>query len=436
MARFRGLLPRRGAQSCRSLGPENGRRRGITWRWLLAVMAVCLLATAPCGYGQEPATAPALPKAQAKIADALDSPTELKFVRTPLSDVAAFLAAHHGISVRLDSQALEDSAIEEELPITFEAKGIKLRNALKLMLEPHDLGVHYRDEVLVITTREVMGQTTFTRVYPIHDFLGDDPDGEGESWAEIVQSTVIPWEWDRQGGPGIIAANRGKLVVTQTDEVHEALSALLNAVRKYHQATQAARGKPLPTVFYLNAEGRTFEAWNALLDKELDLDLAGTPLVDVARLLSAKVGVPVLLDERALQDSAIPFDLPITYQERDVSLRAALARILWKHDLGWIVRSEVVLITTRDVADHEVVDRLYPVADLVRNRDGTLSAGRLDEELRSTVVPKSWDEQGGPGVSTPIPSKQALLITHTQAMHGEIEAWLIKLRAAAVQDRQ
>jgi hypothetical protein len=139
-------------------------------RWL-ALAAGFLLTTVCPGLAEEPASPAVVPqeqaatlepmpaarlsKAEVKIQDALDSPTEMEFVETPLTDVATFLAQLHNIPVRVDFRALEDAAIPSDLPVTFQVRGIKLRSALKLMFNKHDyLGFHYRNEALVITTTE------------------------------------------------------------------------------------------------------------------------------------------------------------------------------------------------------------------------------------------------------------------------------------------
>ncbi len=425
------------------------------WRWLVA--AGFFLTTATCGMAQEPASrstedlapAPAaavasgsvespmpkmarkLSKAEAKIVDALNSPTSLEFIDTPLTDVVAFIADHHGIAMQLDTRALADAAIPVELPITFEASKIKLRSALALMLSKYELAFHYRNEALIITTSYVFYDTTSTRVYPIYDLLGDDPDGEGEAWVDIVHTAISPLEQYASSHPATIEFYRGRLVVNHNEEAHRRIASLLAAMQKYHEAAKAAPGKPLPTVFSWEYGDRTREAWDAILAKEVDLESIDTPLADIALFLSRSVGAPVRLDERALEDSAIPFDLPISYQQSGVSLRAALAGMRLRHDLGWVIKHGVLLITTRDVADNEVVTRIYPVADLVRDSDGALHSWQLMEVLQTAVEPYFWETEGGPGAVIPSPSEDVLIVTQTEEAHEGIKALLEELRRAA-----
>ncbi len=403
--------------------------RGIA-RWLMLAIGF-LLTPVSSGLAQEPAPATQLSKAEAKIQEALDSRTEMDFVETPLKDVATFLAQLHNIPVQLDTRALEDAAIPSDLPITFKVSGVKLRSALKLMLAKHDLGFHYRHEALVITTADVSENDVITRVYPIHDLLGEDPDGDSETWVRIIQSMIKPDSWGNNGGPGGIAAFRGRLVVVHTEEMQRSVQMLLEAMRRYQQAAKAEPPQPLPTAIYLDDGGRTREAWNAIFAKELALDFVATPLSDVAKFLSQAVGVPFVLDERALEDSAIPLDLPISYQQRGVSLRAALGAMLLKHDLDWVLRDGVVLITTIDAANNEEIAAIYPVADLVRTQDGTLDPWELADLLQSIVSPWSWRVGTGPGDVMESPCNEVLFVPQTRAVHEEIEDLLIKLRQAA-----
>ena len=109
--------------------------------------------------------------AEAKIIKALDEPTEMDFVETPLKDVIDSLKSRHGIEIQLDTKALTDAGVTADTPITKSLKGISLRSALRLMLAEHELAYIIDHEVLLITTADVAKTKTVTKVYPVADLV-------------------------------------------------------------------------------------------------------------------------------------------------------------------------------------------------------------------------------------------------------------------------
>src|SRR5207249_3332309 len=90
--------------------------------------------------------------AEQRISAILDDPTELAFNDTPLSDVIVYLADLHNIQIIIDNQDLSDAAIPTDSPVTRTLAGVKLRSALKIVLEPLKLSYVIEDDVLKIVT--------------------------------------------------------------------------------------------------------------------------------------------------------------------------------------------------------------------------------------------------------------------------------------------
>ena len=110
-------------------------------------------------------------QAEIKIRKALDEPTNLEFVETPLTDVIDYLKDLHGIEIQIDNKALEDAGAGTDTPVTKNLRGISLRSALRLMLGPMDLAFVIKDEVLLITTKEKADAELVTKVYPVADLV-------------------------------------------------------------------------------------------------------------------------------------------------------------------------------------------------------------------------------------------------------------------------
>ena len=110
-------------------------------------------------------------KAEQRIMEALQEPTKVDFVDTPLSECIDYLKTLHKINIEFDKKALDDAGIGTDTPVTRNLQGITLRSALRLILK--ELGLTYviQNEVLLITTPEDAGTRLSTRVYPVADLV-------------------------------------------------------------------------------------------------------------------------------------------------------------------------------------------------------------------------------------------------------------------------
>ena len=190
--------------------------------------------------------------AEEKILAALDAPAEGTFKETPLRDVINSLAKQYKIEIQLDCLAAEGAGIGADSPMTQDRQGITLRAALKAMLPPVGLTYSIENDVLLITTKEAAENKLATRLYPVTDLAEPWRDAKGKLWGdctalvEKIKSTIQEQSWDDVGGPGTAAqytmGNVEVLVISQTQEVHEEIAALL---AKLHKAKPSG-GQPLP----------------------------------------------------------------------------------------------------------------------------------------------------------------------------------------------
>jgi hypothetical protein len=103
----------------------------------------------------------------------------------------------------------------------------------------------------------------------------------------------------------------------------------------------------------------------AALEDNTELEFADQPLADVVEYLKERHGIEIQLDNRALADAGLGSDAPITRNLKGVSLRSALRLTLGELDLTYVIRDEVLLITSNTEAENLLSTRVYPVADLV-----------------------------------------------------------------------
>jgi general secretion pathway protein D len=103
-----------------------------------------------------------------------------------------------------------------------------------------------------------------------------------------------------------------------------------------------------------------------VLKEPVDVRFNNQPLAEVIDILSAAVGVNFHLNEEGMRAEGVTSDMPINLQLREpVSLRSALNLILEPLHLSYVIRNEVLEITSETVRRSDVVPKVYNVGDLV-----------------------------------------------------------------------
>lgn len=138
------------------------------------------------------------------------------------------------------------------------------------------------------------------------------------------------------------------IVYPPADEFQE-----LSTRRKRYASTDLKKLTP--------AEKKIREA----LEAPTQMEFTETPLQDAVGYLKDLHSIEIQLDTRAMEDAGVGSDTPVSRVLNGVSLKSALRLLLGEYDLTFIVKDEVLLITTQDKAESELVTKAYPVADLV-----------------------------------------------------------------------
>ncbi|MEX0585748.1 MAG: hypothetical protein WD176_03840, partial [Pirellulales bacterium] len=183
------------------------------------------------------------------------------------------------------------------------------------------------------------------------------------------------------------------------------------------------------------------EAIRRALEQKTSFDFDETPLSDVVQFFGDKLKIQIVLDKKGLDDAGIGSDTPLKGKLQDVSLRSALNLLLEEHGMTFLIRDEVLIVTTQDSQANALETIVYDVRDLLdMDRQDRASRGdeltsddyqSLIDMLTTAVAPTSWDAVGGPGSISPIYGM--LVISQPQRVHEDIAkllAWLRKVRAA------
>jgi general secretion pathway protein D len=124
------------------------------------------------------------------------------------------------------------------------------------------------------------------------------------------------------------------------------------------------------------------------------------PLSQVIEDLGKLAQIPTYLDPRGLTEEGVDSSTPVTINlSSEISLKSALDLILKPVHLSYVVKSEVLMITSEQMRDGEVVKKVYSVADLVTpipnfvpNQRAGL-AGALHEAQAD--LPNNWSGLNG-----------------------------------------
>ena len=98
-------------------------------------------------------------------------------------------------------------------------------------------------------------------------------------------------------------------------------------------------------------------------------------------------------------------------------------------DLTFIVKDEVLLITTIEEAELQLITEIYPVVDLVDAKDSesvARSVEMLVSLLTKTVSPEAWEDVGGTGSLSYY--RGQLVVAQTGEVHERLVEILAKLR--------
>jgi hypothetical protein len=157
------------------------------------------------------------------------------------------------------------------------------------------------------------------------------------------------------------------------------------------------------------------------------VDLRDSSIREVAQWVQEHTGVPVLFDNRALSDQGIPLAEPISDRLRNEPVYLLLNR-LQSLGLVWLVKDDIVHITTAQTADEQMRTQPYTVGDLL---DAGYEPNKLiDAILSCTSGP--WEDIDGTGGSIELLG-DVLFVRHTDSMQREVGGLLTALRRHSAQ---
>jgi general secretion pathway protein D len=138
------------------------------------------------------------------------------------------------------------------------------------------------------------------------------------------------------------------------------------------------------------------------LEEKVRPNFREQPLALVLDTLSKQAGVAIHVDMVGLDQEAVGSDTPVTLSlDQPISLKSALKLLLEPLHLGYVVRDEVLKVTSPRLVKGDVYAVTYPVADLVLpipnfSSDGLGITGALRDGYEQAALRNSLAVQVGP----------------------------------------
>lgn len=165
------------------------------------------------------------------------------------------------------------------------------------------------------------------------------------------------------------------------------------------------------------------------LDKAIPADFDKIPFEDVLDYLRKATGVSISVDQRAMTEVGASYKSEITLKLR-ASTRTVLKRMLGDLGLAYVIKDEVIQITSVERAKEMTTVRTYYIGDLASLVNGRVdpftsrllfiqTVNQLITTITQTVDPKSWKINNPDAVGTIVfdPVTMALMVRQTAEIH-------------------
>lgn len=179
-----------------------------------------------------------------------------------------------------------------------------------------------------------------------------------------------------------------------------------------------------------------FAASDAIRERFLTTDLTSaglefqdTPLEEVVDSLRDEYQLGIHLDVQGLDDLGLDSEETVNVNLRSMKLGAAICLMLKPLELTYYVSDGLVVITSEDESLTQMQTAIYPVADLISDKDGNADFDHLIDDIVSIVASNTWAENGGGEAEIrPYLQRGALVVLQTARAHDEVLALLAALR--------
>ena len=147
------------------------------------------------------------------------------------------------------------------------------------------------------------------------------------------------------------------------------------------------------------------------------------PLQSALQLISEQHGIPIVLNGVAMESIGLTTDAPVSLSLKNVSLRSFLKLALRDLELTYMIRNEVLQITTVDDAEENLVMYAYTLPEVLADK-----SDQVLEALYKSVQPDTWMIMGGPSSASMV--GHVLVVSTTDTVHESVVDFIDKVQAA------
>lgn len=210
------------------------------------------------------------PEWKLRLQRELERPVTFNFVETQFSEALDVIRDISGVNIILDPNAFQDAvSAGRETPISLKVTDMKLKHALKWLVDQVGLQYTLSDHTVFISTAKLLHTNIETKTYDVKDLLitiqdfpapemslevdaeggggeiidwgdaGDDFGGgeDASTLAGLIRDHIQPTSWDPEIGTSIVAVPQGdQIIVNQSPEVHQEIMDFLTRLRRQMSA--------------------------------------------------------------------------------------------------------------------------------------------------------------------------------------------------------
>lgn len=137
-----------------------------------------------------------------------------------------------------------------------------------------------------------------------------------------------------------------------------------NPVSLNAEATRRAKGRQIDPIYT-----QTKDPVERMIERRLETPESfhwkDTSLQQIIQDLKAQLNINVVPDTKALQKSNISLDMPMSLSVENVKAKSALTLLLNQAKLTYVIKDQVLQITTEEEAKGKLRQVIHPVADLI-----------------------------------------------------------------------
>jgi RNA polymerase sigma factor (sigma-70 family) len=175
-----------------------------------------------------------------------------------------------------------------------------------------------------------------------------------------------------------------------------------------------------------NAEQRII---SRLRSRMPPMDYVEQPLGDVMTILGEEIDCQIWFDKVAMEEAGISADAEVSCSLQGLPLKSALRLLLGQLRLTYLVKDDVLVITTEEKASLTMEPHVYKLDSIVSSSAGL---AELAEVIPETIRPDTWSATGQGEGTIKMLGQNLLVINQTPEVHDALESFFEQLYEGGV----